>query len=82
MGTFSVKTDVIRLFSDYFYFGGMSEMFNMQDKQSWLQSLYQKILYSDIVVRKGVRNEQSLRMLVRKLADSVIKIIISMIMVS
>lgn len=68
-----VKTDVIRLFSDYFYFGGMSEMFNMQDKQSWLQSLYQKILYSDIVVRKGVRNEQSLRMLVRKLADSVMQ---------
>ena len=24
-----VKADVIRLFSDYFYFGGMSEMFNM-----------------------------------------------------
>ena len=68
-----VKADVIRLFSDYFYFGGMSEMFNMQDKQSWLQSLYQKILYSDIVVRKGVRNEQSLRMLVRKLADSVMQ---------
>lgn len=68
-----VKTDVIRLFSDYFYYGGLSEMFNLQDKQSWLQSLYQKILYSDIVVRKGVRNEQSLRMLIRKLADSVMQ---------
>ena len=68
-----VKTDVVRLFSDYFYYGGLAEMFDMQDKQSWLQSLYQKILYSDIVVRKGVRNEQSLRMLVRKLADSVMQ---------
>ena len=68
-----VKADVIRLFSDYFYYGGLSEMFNMQDKKSWLQSLYQKILYSDIVMRKGVRNEQSLRMLVRKLADSVMQ---------
>ena len=67
------RMDVVRLFSDYFYYGGLSEMFNMQDKQSWLQSLYQKILYSDIVMRKGVRNEQSLRMLVRKLADSVMQ---------
>ncbi len=68
-----VRTDVVRLFSDYFYYGGLSEMFGMQDKQAWLQSLYQKILYSDIVIRKGVRNEQSLRMLVKKLADSVMQ---------
>ena len=68
-----VKADIIRLFSDYFYNGGLSEVFGMQDKRSWLQSLYQKILYSDIVLRKGVRNEQSLRMLIRKLADSVMQ---------
>lgn len=68
-----VKADVVRLFSDYFYHGGLSEVFDMQDKRSWLQSLYQKILYSDIVLRKGVRNEQSLRMLIRKLADSVMQ---------
>ena len=68
-----VRTDVVRLFSDYFYYGGLSEMFSLQDKQTWLQSLYQKILYLDIVIRKGVRNEQSLRMLVKKLADSVMQ---------
>lgn len=68
-----IKADVIRLFSDYFYHGGLSEVFDMKDKRSWLQSLYQKILYSDIVMRKGVRNEQSLRMLIRKLADSVMQ---------
>ncbi len=68
-----VKADVIRLLSDYFYYGGLSEVFNIQDKKSWLQSLYQKILFSDIVLRKGVRNERSLRLLVRKLADSVMQ---------
>ena len=68
-----VKNDVLRLFPDYFYYGGLSEVFNMQDKKSWLQSLYQKILYSDIVIRKGVRNERSLRLLIRKLADSVMQ---------
>ena len=45
-----IKNDVLRLFSDYFYYGGLSEVFNMQDKKSWLQALYQKILYSDSVI--------------------------------
>lgn len=68
-----IRADVVRLFSDYFYYGGLSEVFDVQDKKSWLQSLYQKILYSDIVMRKGVRNERSLRLLIRKLADSVMQ---------
>lgn len=67
------RADVARMFSDYFYYGGLAEVFDIQDKKSWLQSLYQKILYSDIVLRKGVRNERSLRMLIRKLADSVMQ---------
>ena len=68
-----IRADVVRLFSDYFYYGGLSEVFDIQDTKSWLQSLYQKILYSDIVMRKGVRNERSLRLLIRKLADSVMQ---------
>lgn len=68
-----IRADVVRLFSDYFCYGGLSEVFDIQDKKSWLQSLYQKILYSDIVMRKGVRNERSLRLLIRKLADSVMQ---------
>lgn len=67
------RADVIRLLTDYFYYGGLPEVFNIQDKKSWLQSLYQKILYSDIVVRKGVKNERSFRLLIRKLADSVMQ---------
>lgn len=68
-----VKTDVVRLFEDYFYNGGLPESFDYADKRAWLTSLYQKILYSDIVIRNNVRNEQSLRLLVRKLADGVLQ---------
>lgn len=67
------QADVVRAFADYFHYGGLSEAFALQDKRAWLQSLYHKILYSDIVARKGIRNEQSMRMLVRKLADSVMQ---------
>lgn len=67
------KADIIRLFRDYFYYGGLPETFRFIDKRPWLTSLYQKVLYSDIVVRKGIRNERSLSLLVRKLADSVLQ---------
>lgn len=63
------KADVVREFSDYFYYGGFAEMFLYMDKRQWLTSLYQKILFSDIVVRKNIRGERTISLLVRKLAD-------------
>ena len=51
-----IRTDVVRLFEGYFYNGGLPESFCYTDKRAWLTSLYQKILYSDIVIRNNVRN--------------------------
>ena len=67
------KADVVRLLGDYFYYGGLAESFSFTDKRLWLTSLYQKVLYSDIVIRKGIRNERSITILIRKLADSVMQ---------
>lgn len=67
------KADVVRLLGDYFYYGGLAESFNYSDKRLWLSSLYQKVLYSDIVIRKSIRNERSMTLLIRKLADSVMQ---------
>lgn len=69
----SQKAEVVRLLSDYFYFGGLAESFSFIDKRLWLTSLYQKVLYSDIIIRKGIRNERSMTLLIRKLADSVMQ---------
>lgn len=69
----SKKADVIRIFGDYFHYGGIAEVFSLKDKREWLTSLYQKILYSDVVIRNNIRNEQSLGLLVKKLADSVLQ---------
>lgn len=68
-----MKADVVRIFDDYFHFGGLPEVIRYNDKRSWLTSLYQKIFFSDIVVRNGIRNEQMLRLLVRKLAENVMQ---------
>lgn len=67
------KADIVRAFGEYLPGGGISETFLLKDKREWLTSLYKKILYSDVVVRNGVRNEGSLSLLVKKLADGVLQ---------
>ena len=64
---------VIRHFAEYFIHGGFAESFDKVDKREWLTSLYQKILMGDIVERNKVRNPRILRLLARKLADSVMQ---------
>ena len=65
------KHDVARLFNDYFYYGGFPELTNVVAKRAWLTNIYGKIFFSDIIVRNGVRNEDALRMTIRRLAESV-----------
>ena len=60
-------------FIRYFYYGGFAELFSIKDKRSWLNSLYQKILLGDIVSRNEIRNENAIRVLVKKLAESVMQ---------
>ncbi|MDR0506430.1 MAG: ATP-binding protein [Dysgonamonadaceae bacterium] len=67
------RTQVIKLFSNYFYFGGFAETFVINDRRAWLNSLYHKILFGDIIVRNEIRNENAIRMLVKKLAESVMQ---------
>lgn len=64
------KNDVVREFADYFRNGGFAESFEYLDKRQWLTSLYQKILFSDIVVRKSIRSERGIGLIVRKIADA------------
>jgi len=67
------RAQVIRYLQDYFYFGGFPEAFAMQDKRGYLNSLYQKILLGDIIARNEIRNEAAIRILVKKLAESVMQ---------
>ena len=67
------RLSVIRHFNEYFYHGGFAESFEQQNKREWLTSLYQKILLGDIVERNKIRNPRVLRLLARKLAESVMQ---------
>jgi predicted AAA+ superfamily ATPase len=68
---YEYAAEIRKLSEKYFSFGGLPEIVNIPDKREWLRSLYQKIFFGDIVARHQIRNDNALKLLVKKLAESV-----------
>lgn len=60
-----------RVFNVYFHFGGFPESVNVEQKREWLSVLYQKIYFGDLVARYHLRSDLALKLLVKKIAESV-----------
>lgn len=60
-----------RYFEEYFQFGGFPECATLPVKRDYLTSLYQKIFLGDIAARNKIENLFALRVLFRKMAESV-----------
>lgn len=65
------KAEVLRKFNDYFYFGGFPESAGFTAKRDYLTSVYQKIYLGDIATRHSVDNTFALRIMFKKLAESI-----------
>ena len=65
------KAEILRKFNDYFYFGGFPEGAELSAKRDYLTSVYQKIYLGDIAARHAVENTFALRILFKKLAESI-----------
>lgn len=67
------SSELKREFAEYFRFGGLPEavVTERNFKRQWLSSLFDKIYLGDIVARNGIRKPQSLKMLIRKVIDSI-----------
>lgn len=65
------KKEILRHFETYFRFGGLPEVMNVEDKRSWLSGLFNKIFFGDLIARYDIRNDFGLRLLAKKLAESV-----------
>ncbi|MCR5040022.1 MAG: ATP-binding protein [Bacteroidales bacterium] len=65
------KREILRHFETYFRFGGLPEVMNVQDKRSWLSGLFNKIFFGDLIARYDIRNDFGLRILTKKMAESV-----------
>lgn len=56
---------------EYLAWGGYPELLLYRGKRSWLNSLYEKILLGDVIQRNAIKNEQAIRMAIKRLAESV-----------
>lgn len=68
---YKYRNDIIKSYEEYFRDGGLPETLMMSDKRSWISSLFNKIFFGDLVARHQVRNDFALRIMIRKLAESV-----------
>ena len=65
------KNTVQQKFADYFKWGGFPELLLFRNKRHWLNNLYEKIILGDIIQRNKVKNEQAIRLAVKRLAENV-----------
>lgn len=68
---FKFRTAITKEYEEYFRNGGLPETLQMADKRAWISSLFNKIFFGDLVTRHQVRNDFALRIMIRKLAESV-----------
>ncbi len=71
--TTASRGEIARYFSEYLQYGGFPECAQMPAKRDYLTSLYQKIFLGDIVARHSIDNIFALKVLFRKLAESVMQ---------
>lgn len=64
---------VQQLFAEYFKWGGFPELLLYNNKRHWLNGLYEKIVLGDVVQRNNVKNEQALRLAVKRLSENVMQ---------
>jgi predicted AAA+ superfamily ATPase len=65
------KAELLRQFNNYFYFGGFPEGAILSSRRDYLTSIYQKIYLGDIAMRHSIDNTFALKILFKKLAESV-----------
>lgn len=65
------RAAIIRMFNEYFTGGGYPEAALLASKRNYLTSAYQKIYLGDIAGRNGITNTMGLKVMFKKLAESV-----------
>lgn len=67
----SLRNKIERILHDYFLWGGFPETLLYVNKRRWLNELYEKIILGDIMQRNGIRNEQAMRLTLKRLAENI-----------
>lgn len=67
------KNTVQQYFAEYFKWGGFPELLLYKNKRHWLNGLYEKIVLGDVIQRNNIKNEQALRLAIKRLSENVMQ---------
>lgn len=65
------RSAAVRYFNEYLRDGGLPASALLPAKRNYLSSVFQKIYLGDIIARNGITNVAGIRVLIRKIAESV-----------
>lgn len=65
------RAKVTREWESFLLWGGLPESISLTVKRDYLSSTFQKIYLGDIAIRNAISNQTSLRLMLKKLAESV-----------
>lgn len=68
---YKMRKQIVRMANEYLFKGGLPETATTAAPRQWLSGLFNRIFFGDLVTRHGIRNDFALRVLIRKMAESV-----------
>lgn len=63
--------EIAKLAETYFQHGGLPETVGMKEPRQWISGLFNRIFFGDLIARYKIRNDYALRVMIRKMAESV-----------
>ncbi|MCQ3035537.1 MAG: ATP-binding protein [Bacilli bacterium] len=70
-GSTSSKGLIYKYEDEYLKNGGLPASVNLINKKEYISSVFQKLFFNDILIHNGIRNENAMRVLIKKLAETV-----------
>lgn len=62
---------ILRHFEQFYQQGGFPESLRYESPRTYVESVYQKVLLGDVAARNSIRNVQLLRIMMKKIAETV-----------
>ncbi|MCQ2799717.1 MAG: ATP-binding protein [Bacilli bacterium] len=59
------------MLEEFFKYGGFPETISFKNKREYVSNVYQKVLYNDIIVHNQIRNENGVKLMIKKIAESI-----------
>lgn len=69
----SDKAELSSIYGQYVAYGAFPELVEIRNKREYLRSIYQTIYIGDILARNNISNDFAVRLILKKIAESVMK---------